>query len=106
MLLLLRVPEVVPEAVPRRPCAASPTVDVIEGEPEMVLLTLGEKELLLEAIGEGVCVAQCVAQVLALPLPLRVPESVTETVPALLKETEGECERESGPDAVALAQAE
>ena len=42
MLLLLRVPEVVPEAVPRIPCPAAPTVGVMEGEPETVALTLGE----------------------------------------------------------------
>ncbi len=101
-LLLLRMAEVVAEAVPRMPCAAAPTVDVIEGEPVIVALTLGECELLPEYDCEDVCVAHCVAHVLAVPLPLRVPESVTEAVPTLLKEGKGEGEREGDPEAVTL----
>ena len=103
MLLLLRVPEVVPEEVPRMPCAAAPTVDVMEGEPEMVALTLGECELLPEYDSEGVCVAHCVAHMLTVPLPLRVPERVTEAVPTLLKVGKEEGEREGDPEAVTLA---
>ncbi len=102
--LPLRVTETVAEAVPRMP--AAPTVDVMEGEPERVALTLGEWEALLEACCEGVCVAHCVAHSLALPLPLRVPERVTDAVPTLLKEREGEGEREGDPETVMLAPGE
>ena len=77
---LLRVPEVVAEAVPRKPSATAPPVTLglpvtlllydtecvreMVGEPEDVKLALGVCELVTEGQGEDVCVEKCVALLL------------------------------------------
>ena len=97
LLLPQRVAEVQAEAVPRKPCAASPPValmlevprpladteGVVEAdcEPEAKTLAVREAQLLGEALLDTECVAHWVAVKLLAPVLLRVPEGLAVAVP-------------------------